>query len=178
MNWRQVIIASAIALPILALLGLGFTFNPHEVPSVMPGKVAPDCQLRVLDSSSGELKTLKSYQGKPLVVNFWSSWCVPCKTEHGLLQSAARDLAPNVQFIGVVYQDTEKLIRPYLQRHSQAYPQLMDISSKCAIAYGVAGVPETFFIDSEGIIRYKEAGPLSPTTLRRALETVGGLGAK
>jgi cytochrome c biogenesis protein CcmG/thiol:disulfide interchange protein DsbE len=169
MRWTPFLIVAAATGLLVALLAFGFGTNPREVPSVLEGQVAPACSLDGLD---GEQITLAGLRGKPVVVNFWSTWCVPCKTEHGFLQRAARDWRGRVEFIGVVYQDEESKTRAYLAQRGSEYRHFMDPDSKCAIDYGVAGVPETFFIDSNGIIRHKQTGPVTPGTLTAALNAV------
>ena len=86
--------------------------------------------------------------------------------------TSARSWKERVEFVGVVYQDEEPKARAYLAQRGNEYRQFMDPDSKCAIEYGVAGVPETFFIDADGVIRYKQTGPVTPTSLNNALGTV------
>ena len=167
MRWRNVIIVALIAVPLLVVLALGFGTDPHSVPSVLPGKPAPPCTLTSLE---GKPTALKDFIGKPVVVNFWSSWCVPCEAEHAVLQQAARTFSDRVQFIGVVYQDEPENARRYLSRNGTAYPQMIDPESRCAINYGVAGVPETFLVDATGKVFDKVVGPVSPMGLARSLD--------
>ncbi len=158
MKWRNVVIVTLIVLPVLVVLGLGFGTDPHEVPSVLVGAQAPDCDLVNLDGAPVKLSALHT---KPVVLNFWSTWCVPCVTEHGILQRGAQVQGDAVQFVGVVYQDTVDKARAYLAERGSSYLQVMDAESRCAIDYGVAGVPETFFIAAGGRIHSKEVGPVS-----------------
>ena len=169
MKWRNVILVALLSLPLLVVLALGFGHDPREVPSVLPGKPAPPCTLRAL---AGGDRALSDFLGKPLVVNFWSTWCVPCEAEHHLLQQSAQIYGERVQFVGVVYQDEPEAAKKYLARKGGTYPQFSDPDSRCAIEYGVAGVPETFFIDRTGKVADKQVGPVSPGQLTRV---VGGL---
>jgi cytochrome c biogenesis protein CcmG/thiol:disulfide interchange protein DsbE len=171
MKWRNVLIVFAITVPLLVLLAVGFRFDPHEVPSVMPGRIAPQCDLRTLD---GEGVSLTDFRGKPVVINFWSTWCVPCEQEHALLQEAARFYGDRAQFLGVVYQDEEPAVRRYVARKGTAYPQMMDPGSRCSIDYGVAGVPETFFIGPDGVVAHKKTGPLSSMEIRQQIDPLLG----
>jgi cytochrome c biogenesis protein CcmG/thiol:disulfide interchange protein DsbE len=166
-KWRNVLIVAAVVVPLLVLLALGFRFDPHEVPSVLPGRPAPACALTDLE---GAPQTLARLRGRPVVLNFWSTWCVPCEAEHHLLQSAARAYGDRVHFVGVVYQDEPEATRRYLARNGSAYLQLLDPGSRCSIDYGVAGVPETFFIDAGGVVRHKQAGPVTAAILRASIE--------
>lgn len=169
MRWTPFLIVVASTGVLVALLAFGFSTNPREVPSVLEGQAAPACSLTGLD---GETITIADLKGKPVLVNFWSTWCVPCKTEHGILQQAARAWKGRVEFIGVVYQDEAPKARTYLAQRGSEYRQFMDPDSKCAIEYGVAGVPETFFIDAQGTIRHKQTGPLTPSALNMAFRAV------
>jgi cytochrome c biogenesis protein CcmG, thiol:disulfide interchange protein DsbE len=166
MRWRNVFIVALVTVPLLVILALGFGQDPHAVPSVLPGKPAPMCDLKGLD---GKALSLTDFRGKPIVVNFWASWCVPCEAEHQILQQTARTFGDRVQFLGVVYQDEPETARRYLARSGSAYPQLTDPESRCAIDYGVAGVPETFLIDPAGKVFDKVVGPVSPAPLAKAL---------
>ena len=166
MRWRNVLVVAAVALPLLVVLALGFGLDPRAVPSVLPGRAAPPCTLTGLD---GEATTLAQFRGRPIVLNFWASWCVPCVAEHQTLQQAARRYGEQVQFLGVVYQDEPDSARRYLARHGSSFLQTLDPSSRCAIEYGVAGVPETFYIDAGGIVVDKSVGPVTPQGLTTTL---------
>jgi cytochrome c biogenesis protein CcmG/thiol:disulfide interchange protein DsbE len=109
-------------------------------------------------------------RGQPAVVNFWATWCVPCKAEHRTLVAVAQRLAGKVNFYGVVYQDEPAKIQAWLDRSGSAYPQLLDVGAKAAIAYGVYGVPETYIIDPAGTITYKFTGQVDAGALLAQLE--------
>jgi cytochrome c biogenesis protein CcmG/thiol:disulfide interchange protein DsbE len=172
MNLKYLVLGLLLVMPLLYFLGRGFEFDPKEIKSPLIGKEAPVFSLPVLGST--ETMALSSYRGKPVVVNFWATWCVPCKQEHGLLLQAAARYGENVQFIGIVYQDTEEKIKAWLGSQGTAYPTLIDMGSRAAIAFGVYGVPETFFLDSQGIIVDKYAGPLPAAYLVDRLEHLLG----
>lgn len=154
----------------VALLGIGFNFNPRELPDAMTGKQVPAFRLTDLDGNTVQVDALK---GKPVVLNFWSTWCVPCKQEHPVLLEAAK-LYPEVQFFGVIYQDEPEPIRQYLARNGTAYPHLIDPGSRTAINMGVAGVPETYFIDRNGIIQNKANFPLWSEYIGEQIERIMG----
>jgi cytochrome c biogenesis protein CcmG/thiol:disulfide interchange protein DsbE len=98
---------------------------------------------------------------------------MPCFEEHPVLVRNARALGAEAQFLGVVYEDEERRIQEFLGRQGSAYPSLLDPDAKTAIAYGVFGVPETFFIDGQGTIVAKHVGPLDDDTLRKNLRLAG-----
>ncbi|MFZ5482181.1 MAG: cytochrome c-type biogenesis protein CcmH [Myxococcota bacterium] len=152
----------AIVLPLVAVLANGFRFDPRAIDSPLVEKAAPDFALTSIDGQPFKLSDLR---GKPVVVNFWATWCVPCQQEHALLLAAAKKWGDRATFLGVVYQDTPEKIRGWLDRHGEGYPTLVDEGSKVAIAYGVYGVPETYVIDAGGVIRHKFVGPVDTPTL-------------
>ncbi|MFT4627067.1 MAG: cytochrome c biogenesis protein CcmG/thiol:disulfide interchange protein DsbE [Myxococcota bacterium] len=152
----------ALVLPLVALLASGFGTNPMAIRSQLVDRSAPDFQLVDLEGVPVRLSELV---GQPVVLNFWSTWCGPCKYEHPMLLRAA-SANPDVRFFGVIYQDEPSKIRRYLMQQGTAYPHLEDPGGRVAIDYGVTGVPETYFIDRHGIVVHKQNGPLDPTILQ------------
>ncbi|MBI2345833.1 MAG: redoxin domain-containing protein [Deltaproteobacteria bacterium] len=154
--------------PITALLAFGLTRDPHVLPSVLVGKPAPAFQLHTLD---GEPMTLAALTGHPLVINFWATWCGPCLHEHRVFRQAAETFAgTGVRFLGVVYQDSETNVREFLEQFGRPFEVLLDLGSAMAIDYGVGGVPETFFVNAQGIIREKYSGALTMEYLKQQIE--------
>lgn len=151
------------------VFALSFGKDPHKVESPLIGRVAPSFELPVLpDVPGAESHTrvsIESLRGTPVILNFWATWCRPCVSEHGVLRDAARDTSDGVKFYGVAYEDTDENIRDFLKRAGSGYPTLVDEGGKAAIAYGLYGVPETFFIDAKGTIVAKHEGPMDPMTL-------------
>lgn len=166
MSWWRAIIAATLALPLLIILANGFGTDPRAVPSMLEGKAAPPFKLPKLDGgqlASDELK------GRPVLLNFWATWCEPCKVEHEVLQRAAARYDNRVTFVGVIHQDTAKKAKAYLARRNNRYLQLVDEDGVMGVDFGVAGVPETFFITSTGTISHKRVGPLSALDANAAL---------
>ena len=166
MNKGVLAIGLAVTLPLLGLLLLNIGRNPSAIASPLIKKPAPDVRMKDL-SGTGSLQ-LSSLRGRPVVVNFWATWCIPCIQEHASLTAGAR-ANPDVSFLGVVYEDTAENARGFLAQRGTAYPSYSDDDGKAAIAFGVYGVPETFFIDAKGTIVEKFVGPLDGDTLRRKL---------
>ena len=158
MNWKIIGIGMLVTAPLFAVLALSFGNDPHAVPFMLQGKDAPDFKLVTI---TGESITLDELRGKPVVINFWSTWCEPCKYEHELLQKASLYYRDKVQFVGMIYQDEAEKAREYLRTKSNFYPQAIDPESLTALDYGISGVPESFFISKQGKVFHKEAGVVS-----------------
>ncbi|MCP3059953.1 TlpA family protein disulfide reductase [Myxococcus sp. K38C18041901] len=169
-RWRYTLGFVVLSLALLTVLYKGFGRNPHEVPFMLTGKPAPDFVLRSL--TSNERVSLADLKGRPLVINFWASWCVPCQYEHPVLEWGHREYGSKAVFLGVVFEDSEDNARAFLRRQEAKFPQLIDPRSRMAVSYGVAGVPETYFIDPSGIIRGKHVGPIDPESLTRRIREI------
>jgi len=170
---RVVLIAGiVIALALVGILAAGLGKDPQAIVSPLIGKPAPGFALKAV--GTGETIDLSQFRGKPVVLNFWATWCRPCWDEHPVLTENAQLMGSRVQFVGVVFQDDEKKITDFLQQRGWAYPTLVDDRGKTAIAYGVGGVPETFFLDKNGKIVAKFDGPMSSdilqSNLRKAMQ--------
>jgi cytochrome c biogenesis protein CcmG, thiol:disulfide interchange protein DsbE len=170
MNWNRAAVAAAAAIPIIALLAFGLTRDPRSIESPLPGRLAPDFALPVMDSADSV--RLAELRGHVVVVNFWASWCVPCLIEHPVLTDAAdRYYERGVRFIGILYRDApENAVRWIDRLGGQNYPTLEDAGSRAAIEYGLFGVPETFVIDRDGRVAYKHLGPITREQLARVIE--------
>jgi len=159
-------------LPLLAVLFLNLGRDPHAIESPLIGRSAPPFSLS--PAGGGPAISLESLRGRPVVINFWATWCVPCFQEHAVLVQGAKALAPGVQFVGIVYEDEEPRVLQFLDERGSAYPSLMDPEAKTAIAYGVAGVPETYFIDAAGSVVTKYVGPLNSRLLSALVDKSRG----
>lgn len=156
----RVAVALAVVVGVVAVLGFGFTRDPRVLPGAVLDDPAPRSTLERLD---GERMTLLR-TGRPTVVNFWASWCPPCRREFPLLREAWRRWGGEVEFVGILFEDSPRDARRFLLRMGDppagSYPNLLDPGGRTAIDFGVYGLPETFFIDAEGIIRAKIVGEL------------------
>jgi len=168
MNRSVLIVGGIITAALVAVLYFALGNDPQHIDSPLVGAVAPDFRLKAV--GSGEAVDLSRYRGKPVVLNFWATWCHPCWDEHPVLTENAQMMGDRVQFVGVVFQDDEKKITDFLQQRGWAYPTLVDDRGKTAIAYGVGGVPETFFLDKHGTIVAKFDGPMSTEILQENLQ--------
>ncbi len=170
MNRGVLIVGVIIAAALVAVLSAGLGKNPNEIRSPLIGKAAPSFVLR--EVGTGRSVDLTQFRGKPVVLNFWATWCGPCWEEHPVLVANARALQPNVQFLGVVFQDSEEKILKFLSERGSSYPTVVDNAGKTAIAYGVGGIPETFFLDANGVIVAKHNGPMNYDILQANLRKV------
>jgi cytochrome c biogenesis protein CcmG/thiol:disulfide interchange protein DsbE len=173
-NAKVLLAGLVVVVPLLGILIANLGRDPHTVTSPLIGRPAPPFTLVPL--GGGGPVTLDALRGRPVVLNFWASWCVPCVQEHAALTSAARAMGSDVQFFGIVYEDDEARAKDFLARHGSAYPSLMDPESKTAIAYGIFGVPETYFISPGGTIADKFVGPLTPDAIAALVGKARSLG--
>lgn len=165
MNWGVLAFGLAMIAGLVFVLASGFGKDPHALPSALEGKPAPAFTLLDLD---GQPVSLADFPGQPVVLNFWASWCSPCAFEHPVLLEGAAAY-PDVVFLGVLYGDTVPAANTFLLHRGSAYPSLQDPEQHTAIDYGVAGVPETFFIGRDRIIASKITGPVNRASLVSAL---------
>src|SRR6266568_2959853 len=134
MNRTVLIIGAVLTAALVAVLFLALGKDPQAIDSPLVGRVAPDFALKAV--GTGETIDLAKYRGKPVVLNFWATWCHPCWDEHPVLTENAQMLGDRVQFVGVVFQDREDKITDFLRQRGWAYPTLVDQNGKTAIAYG------------------------------------------
>src|SRR6186713_955203 len=139
MNKGVLAIGLAVTTPLIGLLLANIHRNPTAIVSPLIEKPSPD--VRLVELSGGGALQLASLRGRPVVVNFWASWCVPCVQEHASLTAGAR-ANPDVTFLGVVYEDTAENAREFLAQRGSAYGSYADDEGKAAIAFGIYGVPE------------------------------------
>ena len=149
---------------------VGTPYDPHAVPFMMAGKPAPLFSMK--DLRTGEVVNLKDYIGRPIVLNFWATWCGPCKMEHPSLEWAYRKYSNDVVFLGVVFEDNEENTKKFLLENGGSWRQLYDPKSTVAVDYAVAGVPETYFIDKSGVIAGKYPYPIDPPTISKHIEEI------
>ncbi len=154
-------IVPVVLLALVGLLAYGLLTPPKDPPSVLtPGKPAPTFALQ---DTAGKVHDLSAYRqaGKPVVVNFWASWCVPCHQEATALAEAARQSGSKVQFLGVLYNDKTGKDRDFVQKYGVPYPTVLDPNSGTAIRYGIAQIPDTFIVDAQGNIAYHHLGAVT-----------------
>lgn len=159
-----------IFIVLAGFLYTGLSLKPREVPSPFINKPAPEFQLQNLHSMN-ELFSNNDMKGKVWLLNVWASWCVACRQEHPvLIEMARRDEVP---IYGLNYKDAPTNARRWLDQHGDPYKlSAVDYEGKVGIDYGVYGVPETFIIDKQGVIRHKVIGPVSVQELQNCVMPV------
>jgi cytochrome c biogenesis protein CcmG, thiol:disulfide interchange protein DsbE len=166
--WIKVGSVVVIAGGMIGLLAYGFTRDARYIQSPLVARQAPSFTLTLFD---GKVVRLADFQGKAVLVNFWASWCVPCRAEAAALESAWQKYKDRgVVFLGVNIQDKEEDARAFMKEFGITYLNGPDEGGKVAIDYGVWGIPETFFIDAQGRITYKHAGELKTSTITSKLD--------
>ena len=160
-----------VLLPVIVFAGLALLFwkglsgTPNQIPSALINKPVPDFVLNPVDGmnlpgfSDEDLK-----KGKVTVINVWASWCAPCRIEHPLLTELAK--RPDITLYGMNYKDEPQNAVEFLNTLGQPFAAVgMDRDGRAGIDFGVYGVPETFIIDGQGMIRYKHIGPLTEESI-------------
>jgi cytochrome c biogenesis protein CcmG/thiol:disulfide interchange protein DsbE len=167
MRALRYLIPLAVFLVLAAFFAAGLLHDPREVPSPFIGKPAPDFRLARLHDA-GKTFGPADMRGKVWLLNVWASWCVTCRVEHPLLVRMAKERS--VPIVGLDYKDKRDDGLQWLERRGDPYDlSVCDDDGKVGIDYGVYGVPETFVIDREGVIRYKQIGAITPEALEKTI---------
>ncbi len=167
-----VVVAFLVGGLMIGVLGAALKVRGVDGLSQDPaGRIAPDFTLPLLDGN-GSL-SLSDLRGHPVLLNFWASWCVPCKEEAPVLQAAWEKWQERgVKFLGVDAQDGRTWAREFEQKYGITYPSVVEGTPEEMARYGVLGFPETFFIDAEGKIVAKYIGPIDAATLDAYLSSL------
>ena len=169
--WLYYTIIGVAAIIVFGVFASRFGENPRITESPLIGKPLPQFALEYLEQD-GSLD-LADLEGKALVINFWASWCIPCRSEHPALNAASAGYEDDgVHFIGIVYQDRRETAIGFLDQFGRGtnYSYVMDTDSRTIIDLGVFGVPETYFVDKDGIIRSRYQGGVDPAILEMHIE--------
>ncbi len=162
---------SGLALSMLVafvfLLAYGFG-KPAILQTPLLGSTAPSFALR---STSGQVVRLSNLHGHPVVVNFFASWCVSCRADESNLVRVSRRFGSRVRFVGIIFEDSGRAAADFTRQRGGAWPDLVDPGGRTAVAYGVTGIPETFFINSRGVVKAHSVS-LSSSALRNGIATI------
>lgn len=156
-----------VFLVMVGFLFAGLSLNPRQVPSPLIGKPAPVFQLQQLHDPEKVLSS-QDNMGKVWLLNVWASWCVACRDEHPLLVQLAN--AGIVPVYGLNYKDNRDTALQWLKQFGDPYAvSVVDPEGRVGIDYGVYGVPETYIIDKQGIIRHKQIGPVTVKSMEETI---------
>jgi len=163
----KVWIPLAVFAAIVALLGIGLTMDPERVPSPLIGKPVPAFEVPQV-ANPEQTVSPADLKGRVYLLNVWASWCVACRQEHPVLMEAAR--STDLAIVGLDYKDKRPDALEWLRQRGDPYTvSAFDAKGKVGIDLGVYGVPETFVVDAEGIIRRKFVGPISRDQLNNEI---------
>jgi len=182
---RWVFLPLVLFLAVVGFLAAGLTRNPQDIPSPLIGRAAPSFQLPQVNTK-GEFQAA-DFKGNLTLVNFWATWCAGCKEEHPVLMALSRQ--PGLNMVGLNYKELQASelsgqdphsaevmhkatarSQDWLQKHGQAFAvNLLDIDGRVGMDWGVYGLPETYLVDRQGVIRFKHAGALTAEVVQQEL---------
>ena len=171
---RLLVIATLAA--VVAMFGYALT-RESTIASPLLGRSAPAFEIPLFEADTGltdadlvdRRLALADLEGRPVVLNFWASWCLACRDEAAVLEAGWRRYRPDVAFVGIAVDDQADASRAFIERFGKTYLLGQDVDGSVAIDYGLFGVPETFFISDGGRILAKHVGPLSAADLERGI---------
>lgn len=164
---KRFLLPLGVFVVLVGFLAVGLTLNPREVPSPLVGKAAPPFTLPQLHDQTKTFSP-SDLAGQVWLLNVWASWCSGCREEHPVLMRMAQ--AGTVPIYGMDYKDTRDEALTWLRRHGNPYSlTAVDEAGRIGIDYGVYGVPETYVIDKQGVIRYKQIGPLDDEAVAKTI---------
>jgi cytochrome c biogenesis protein CcmG/thiol:disulfide interchange protein DsbE len=169
---------AAVAIIFIGILTYGLTLDQSKVPAANINKTANAFTVswvqgnEFLPGANGENFSLENFKGRPVVLNFWASWCVACREEAVELEKFWQKHNKEVAVVGIAIQDDKESAKKFAGYFGKTYIIGLDEDGKAAIDYGVSGVPETFFIDRSGIIRHKEIGPVTVKSMDEQLAKI------
>ncbi|HVP20809.1 MAG TPA: redoxin domain-containing protein [Anaerolineaceae bacterium] len=154
-------------------VGLGFLVLISGNDTVKPPATGSHLQdFTLKDLNNNEIK-LSGLRGKPVLINFWATWCVPCKSEMPLLEQYYLKLKDKIAFYGIDQQETTNVIMPYLKENGITFPTLLDETGEVTRKYFIQGFPTTYFVDGDGILRAIQIGPLTVAQINTNLNALG-----
>lgn len=160
----------AMALTLMATLAWAQHHPAPQNSAPVIGAAAVAFDLKTLE---GKTADLESFRGKPLVINFFASWCDPCREEMPLINELAAKAGGNYQVLGIAVEDSRAAVSEYAKEAKLLFPIALDLNSRVKRSYRIFGPPATFFVDGQGIIRDIVMGPITPERVKEAAKRVG-----
>lgn len=163
------VVGLAVALGVAGLLLMqGSAKNGLSANSSEAREAAPNFELVLLDGKSFQLS---DYKGKPVLINFFASWCLPCREEMPVLEKIVGTYQPKgVVFVGIAVDDTEEKMKDFIARYKVTFPVGLDKTAEIQKSFGLYGIPTTYFIDKEGMINYFHSGVVTEDLLKHELD--------
>jgi cytochrome c biogenesis protein CcmG/thiol:disulfide interchange protein DsbE len=161
------VIPLAVFVVLVVLLWRGLSLDPREVPSPFIGKPAPAFSLPTLNDPQAQLSP-EDLRGQVWLLNVWASWCVSCRAEHEVVTRLVRE--HGLKILGLNYKDARADAIGWLERFGNPYfASVVDVEGNVGIDWGVYGVPETFVVDKQGVVRYKHIGPVTDMSAAQSI---------
>ena len=166
----SLLVTAAVIAAVVLVAALALALVRPEAQSRSPviGRDAADFALTTLE---GDTLTMAELRGEVVILNFWASWCVPCREEAPLLEQTRHAYeARGLRVVGVLYQDSPEDAAAFAARYELGYPSVVDPDGRTAIDYGVVGIPASFLIDRGGVIRELQVGPYTDAAIQALME--------
>jgi len=174
-KYYKLLIIVAIAGLLLVLGVVGVLLIQGSPKNEVPGKpasavreLAPNFMLPTLNGGDFHLG---DYKGKPVLINFFASWCLPCREEMPALEKITHEYAPKgVVFLGIAVDDTEEKMKAFIAKYGVTFPVGLDKTGEIQKSFGLYGIPTTYFIDKQGVINYSHSGAVTEALLHHELD--------
>lgn len=158
----------------LILLFFAYGYDASRVKQPIAGNSAPELDFAFYDGYEWDTQTeaqLSDFEGQIVVLNFWASWCLPCQAEAALLEQTWQNYADDeVVLLGVAWSDTDRKAYEFLTEYGITYPNAPDLGLNAEETYQFTGIPETFFIDRDGVIYFHQPGPINERMMTQTLD--------